>query len=109
MYSPKVINATMGSFARVKIVYTDLESFLDRNSQKFEVFGADMDGKSIHKMEIKRPSILVMGNESHGLSQGIMAHINQTVSIPRLGKAESLNVALSTAILCDNIVRQFNG
>ena len=109
MYNPKVINATMGSFARVKVVYTDLESFLDRNRQKFEVLGADMDGKSIHKMEIKRPYILVMGNESHGLSQGIMAHINQTVSIPRSGKAESLNVALSTAILCDNIVRQFNG
>lgn len=105
MYNPKVVNATMGSFSRVQVYYTELDAFLRRCKQKYTIYGADMNGENVHESTLQKPAILVMGNESKGLSKETEQLLDKVISIPRFGQAESLNVALSTAILCDNFMR----
>jgi len=101
-YNPKVINASMGSFCRVKTYYTALEPYLAK--QKEAIFGALLEGKPIYTSIKPTSGYLLMGSESHGIAETLKKHINHQVSIPRLGKAESLNVAVATAILCDNLL-----
>jgi TrmH family RNA methyltransferase len=100
-YNPKVINASKGSFLRVKVHYTDLSAFLKQ--QRVSVYGADLHGENIHTASFKEEGILVMGNEAHGISEGVKACITQMLTIPRFGQAESLNVGIATAICCDRI------
>ena len=94
----------MGSFSRISEHYTDLEKFFSSNSTH-KVYGALLDGKDIHKQSFTNPLILFMGNESKGISNSLFHHIDEKITIPRIGGAESLNVAVSTAIICDNIFR----
>ncbi|OOG77810.1 RNA methyltransferase [Algoriphagus sp. A40] len=102
-YNPKVIQSTMGSFTRVKFFYEELESVLGR--WKRPVYGAFLDGTIIHKLQNPAPGILLMGNESKGISPEMEKFVSKKVTIPGFGKAESLNVAIATAILCDNFKR----
>ena len=104
-YNPKVINASMGSFARVDMHYIDLEKFFKENSTH-RIYGAMLEGKSVHELHIELPAILLMGNESYGISHSLRPYIDQQLTIPRQGRAESLNVAVSTAIICDNLLRK---
>ncbi|WP_299250550.1 RNA methyltransferase [uncultured Cytophaga sp.] len=103
-YNPKVINASKGSFLRVAVHYTDLIPFLSQ--QKVPVYGADLDGENIHQSTFGKQGVLVMGNEAHGLRDEIKNLLTQTISIPRFGMAESLNVGIATAICCDRIAGQ---
>ncbi len=112
-YNPKVLQATMGSIARVHVGYTDLEDFLGNSDLSVRrtglpVFGTFMEGKSIYKTEMPEKGILVMGNEAHGISSGVEALVSQKINIPYFGKktAESLNVATATAILLNEIRRK---
>jgi RNA methyltransferase, TrmH family len=100
LYNPKVISATKGSFTRVDVYYTDLKDFLSKT--KCPVLGAFMTGENIHKFNFPKSGILVMGNESNGISLEIEKLITQKITIPAFGSAESLNVAIATAILLDN-------
>ena len=102
-YNPKVIAASMGSFTRIKKYYCDLESYL--TSVSLPVFGADLEGASVHQFPFPKGGLLIMGNESEGLSNGVQRFITDKISIPSYGEAESLNVAIATAIICDNIRR----
>ncbi|CAM3729793.1 MULTISPECIES: TrmH family RNA methyltransferase [Pseudoalteromonas] len=102
-FNPKVISATMGSFVRVNVVRTDLEAFLKQ--YRGECYGAFLGGESVHQCQFSRNAVLVMGSESHGISDTIAAHINKKVTIPAFGGAESLNVAMATGIILDNIKR----
>ena len=99
-YNPKVITATKGSFTRVNIFYTDLKDFL--SEQKLPIFGAFLNGENIHKTQFPSSGILVMGNESNGINKEIEKLITKKITIPAYGKAESLNVAIATAIILDN-------
>jgi RNA methyltransferase, TrmH family len=99
-YNPKVISATKGSFIRVQIFYTDLEKFL--SNTKIPILGAFLDGKNIHKFNFPKAGILVMGNESRGIGQEIEKCVTQKITIPSFGGAESLNVAIATAVILDN-------
>ncbi|MFH1454918.1 MAG: RNA methyltransferase [bacterium] len=99
-YNPKVITATKGSFSRVNIFYTDLKDFLSK--QKVPVFGTFLNGENIHKTKFPSSGILVMGNESNGINKEIEKSITKKITIPAYGKAESLNVAIATAIILDN-------
>ncbi|MBP6386749.1 MAG: RNA methyltransferase [Pseudarcicella sp.] len=103
-YNPKVIAATMGSFCRVNVYYTNLLSFFEVNSQ-FSVFGAFLNGNSVHSMVEKQSGYIVMGNESKGISADLEKYITHKITIPAFGKAESLNVGVATAIICDNFKR----
>ncbi len=103
-YNPKVIQASMGSFSRVNVYYENLDEWF-RSHREIPIAGAVLDGKPVAEMEVTFPLILLMGNESKGISQNLMQFVDQRITIPKYGSAESLNVAMSTAIICDNIRR----
>lgn len=103
VYSPKVINATMGSFLRVPVYYTSLDKFLA--SVKVPVYGAFLDGNDVHEVEFGKEGIIVIGNESRGISPEVAARVTEKITIPRYGKAESLNASVATAIVLDNLRR----
>jgi RNA methyltransferase, TrmH family len=99
-YNPKVITATKGSFARVNIFYTDLKDFLSKT--KLPILGAFLNGENIHETKFPSDGILIMGNESNGINKEIEKLITKKITIPSYGKAESLNVAIATAVILDN-------
>ncbi len=98
-YNPKVISATMGSFARVMGHYTDLGAYL--KTQKLPVLGAFLEGKSVHEFTFPKSGILVIGSESHGISKEIEKLVTEKITIPRFGRAESLNAAVASAVIID--------
>lgn len=100
-YSPKVINATKGSFVRVNFVNADLPVTLAQ--QSLPVYGAFLDGEDVHKVGFGKGGILVIGNESWGISPAVEKFVTKRITIPRFGKAESLNAAIATAIILDTI------
>jgi RNA methyltransferase, TrmH family len=106
LYNPKVVQATMGSLARVNISYLDLESFLSKS--KLPVFGTFMDGQNIYKEKLPKEGIVIMGNEGNGISENLEKLIKNRLSIPRFGnlqQTESLNVATATAIVLSEFRR----
>jgi TrmH family RNA methyltransferase len=104
IYNPKVISATMGSFKRIRFLYTDLKLFLN-NNKDIPVLGACLSGENIHKMQFPKFGFLMLGNESVGIREENLNFINHKITIPRFGDAESLNVAISTGIILDNLKR----
>jgi TrmH family RNA methyltransferase len=103
VYNPKVVQATMGSLSRVNVHYTDLAEMLPQAG--LPIFGAMLNGENIYKTNFGNEGLLVMGNEGKGVSPDIERLITSAVTIPRIGKAESLNVAIATAILCSEIIK----
>jgi TrmH family RNA methyltransferase len=106
IYNPKVVQATMGSLARVQVEYTNLAAYL--KATDLEIFGTFMDGENIYKKELPTSGILVMGNEANGISSEIEKLITQKIAIPRFGnlqQTESLNVATATAIFLSEFKR----
>jgi TrmH family RNA methyltransferase len=103
-YNPKVIQACMGSLARVKVHYADLTELLSKI--KLPVFGALLDGANIYQADFGNEGLILMGNEGNGIRQELQQKITKATTIPRIGKAESLNVAIATAIFCSEISRK---
>lgn len=102
-YNPKTISASMGSFCRVELAYVELASFL--NSCEVPVYGAFLSGQNVHSVEFENAGILVIGNESNGISKEVEKLVQHRVSIPGYGKTESLNASVATGIILDNIFR----
>ena len=108
VFNPKVVQATMGSIARVNINYGSLEKFI--RDTKLPVFGTFMDGENIYKTALPNEGIIIMGNEANGISQAIENAVKNRISIPRFGdlqQTESLNVATATAIILSEFKRNF--
>lgn len=106
-YNPKVVQSTMGSLFRIEARRVSMGSELRAlREQGVHVFIADMDGASIYDAELSRPAVLVLGSESHGHSRAVEELSAQVLSIPRLGGAESLNVAMAAAALCTEFSRR---
>jgi len=103
VYNPKVVQATMGSLARVNVHYADLLTVLPQI--KLPIFGAMLNGQNMYNTPFGTEGLLVMGNEGNGISAPVEQLITSAVTIPRAGNAESLNVAIATAILCSEIKR----
>lgn len=103
-FNPKVVQATMGSLARVKIYYTSLGDFI--NQSEMSTFGALLEGKSIYKTDFGNAGLIIMGNEGNGIGDDIVKKVDYAVTIPRIGNAESLNVAVATTVFCAEIARQ---
>ncbi|MBQ4864508.1 RNA methyltransferase [Pseudoalteromonas sp. MMG013] len=101
--NPKVISATMGSFVRINVVRCDLTEFLA--SYSGAIYGAYLNGENVHKTAFSTQGVLVMGSESHGIREPVSKYINTPITIPAFGVAESLNVAMATGIILDNIKR----
>ncbi len=102
-YNPKVIQSSMGSFTRVQFYYGDLAQAFQE--WKLPVYGAFLEGESIHELTDPTPGVLLLGNESQGISKEVEKWVSSKITIPSFGKAESLNVAIATAIFCDNFKR----
>ena len=97
-FNPKVVGAAMGSFARLKLVYCDLQKFLkEYNGIKI---GAQMNGTGIGELSKVNRCAVVLGSESHGISRPVQNFLDHSVAIPKIGRAESLNVGVATGILC---------
>ena len=106
IYNPKVVQATMGSIARVNVNYVDLENVVSQT--KLPVFGTFMDGNNIYKTNLPQEGIIIMGNEANGISPELEKLIKNRLTIPRFGtlqKTESLNVATATAIILSEFRR----
>lgn len=101
VYNPKTVQATMGSLARMRIHYTDLATFIGDAS--LPVYGALLNGNSIYNIDWGTEGLILLGNEGHGISEELIAKITTSVTIPRIGEAESLNVAISAAIFCSEL------
>jgi TrmH family RNA methyltransferase len=85
MYNSKVITSTMGSFVRV--------------------FGTYLDGNDVHGQQFGVSGLILIGNESRGISKELEPFVTDKITIPRYGSAESLNAAIATAVICDNLRR----
>lgn len=103
VYNPKVVQATMGSLSRIAIHYTDLLLLLPKIKQP--IFGAMLHGENIYQTNFGNEGVILMGNEGNGIRTEVQALISRQITIPQIGKAESLNVAIATAIFCNEISR----
>ncbi|MBO3269759.1 RNA methyltransferase [Hymenobacter sp. NBH84] len=104
-WSPKTVAATMGSFTRVPVWQRDLPQWLASLPPEMPVYGADLHGDNVHHLRLQPQGVLVMGSESHGLTPAVEQCLTKRLHIPGRGQAESLNVAISAAILLDNFFR----
>lgn len=104
VWNPKVIQATMGSIARVEVVYVSLAELFDSLPQSMPVYGTMLDGEDISTVKLKNSGIIVMGNEGNGISEDTARRLTHKLLIPNYPKghstADSLNVAIATAITC---------
>ncbi|MEP7256216.1 MAG: RNA methyltransferase [Ferruginibacter sp.] len=98
MYNPKVVQSTMGSLGRVNVVYTNLANWLKENKQ-VNIYSATLKGKDIATLGKLKEGILIIGNEANGISDEVMQLVNEKITIPKIGKAESLNAAVATGII----------
>jgi TrmH family RNA methyltransferase len=110
VYNPKVIQSTMGAFLRVKLKYINLNVFFKEIDNSIPIYGAFLEGKDIYKEQLTSSGIIVMGNESKGISTEIGQFISNKITIPSFSKndakTESLNVSVATAIICSEFRRE---
>ena len=109
-YNPKVVQATMGSIARVEVVYTDLATYLAQDNRPS--YGTFADGKNVYNTALPQDGIIVMGNEANGISKEVATLVNYKLAIPRFGPTkttESLNVAMATSIFLSEFRREATG
>ena len=100
-YNPKVVQASMGSIARVNIIYNDLEEFL-KNTAGIKMYAATLSGKDVSSLKIKE-GIILIGNESKGVSEKLLKHVAGQITIPKKGEAESLNAAVACGIILSHL------
>ena len=103
VYSPKVVQASMGSITRVRVEYADMSSWLESNND-VPVYATTLKGKDITTMEKLTEGIIIIGNESKGISDEILQLSDFQITIPGKGKAESLNAAVATGIILSHLV-----
>ena len=103
-FSPKVVQASMGSIMRLNIFYKDLLSFLE-SSTNIPIYSAELQGESINEVKFSKPSILIIGNESKGVSKEISHFASKKIMIPRYGYAESLNAAVASSIILSTMMK----
>lgn len=104
IFSPKVVQATMGSIARVRVHYTELAPQLHRLADAgIPVYGTAMDGESLYCAELPANAVIVMGNEGRGMSEEVRECLTNSISIPSYPgdtpTAESLNVAVAASVI----------
>ncbi len=103
IYNPKVVQSTMGSIARVAVLYTDLVPWLEAQKDVF-IYAAALEGQNVTAMKKITEGLIIIGNESKGIHREIFELIDVKITIPRIGSAESLNAAVATGIILSHIV-----
>lgn len=104
VFNPKVVQASMGSLSRMKVVYTDLLQLVQRAG--ICSYGAFLDGESIYETDFGGSGLIILGNEGNGISNELASAVTRRVTIPSFGKAESLNVAVAATVFCSEIARK---
>jgi RNA methyltransferase, TrmH family len=102
VFSPKVVQSAMGSLVRVEVIYTDLREYIKSDTGSI-VYAASLEGEDLHEKIRLSNGMLLIGNESKGISPILESMASRKIRIPRRGGAESLNVAVATGILLSNI------
>ncbi len=103
-FNSKVVQSTMGSIGRVKVVYRDIVQLLT-GMTGVPVFAATLDGDDIYTMDKPGIGFIVIGNEAHGISPELLALSTQRITIPKRGRAESLNASVAAAIIMSEFCR----
>ena len=107
VYNSKVVQASMGSIFRIKVSYQNLESYLEDNSSSYTVYGTHLQGDNIYEQELAKPAIIIMGSESHGLSESLSNRSNALIKVPQAAGLESMNVSIATAVVLAEFRRVF--
>jgi TrmH family RNA methyltransferase len=102
-YNPKVIQAAMGGHLRVRLHSADILQFIAQSD--VPVYAAALDGDNIYELKDVKPGVIVIGNESKGISAAVMQQATKKITIPRIGGAESLNAAVSAGIICALLIK----
>jgi RNA methyltransferase, TrmH family len=113
LYNPKVVQATMGSLARIPVQYLNLEAFLEDLPSTVNIYGSFLDGENIYNARIQNEGIIIIGNESNGISENVAKHVTCRLHIPSFSgrrrsstHAESLNASVATAVICSEVKRR---
>lgn len=108
LFNPKVVQATMGSLFRVKVHYVDLEEIITKMAAGVPVFAATLEGENIYAQKLPKKAVIIVGNESHGISERLIGLVDRRLTIPSAaGSAESLNASIATAIICSEFKKSF--
>jgi len=104
-FNPKVVQATMGSLARVKVTYTNLNTLFENKPKDLPIFGALLSGKPITEMQPQKNGVILIGSEAHGISNELLPFISHKITIPSYNQnatnnLESLNASVANAIIC---------
>jgi len=113
VYNPKTVQSTMGSIGRVSVTYRDLDGLLEKAAAwpGFNIYGSFLEGENLYQTSLDQRGMIVMGSESHGISQRLLPYINRRLFIPSFPAsantgAESLNVSVATGIVCSEFRRR---
>jgi RNA methyltransferase, TrmH family len=110
-YNPKVIQASMGAFIHVMVHYQPLEPVLrEARENGLDIFGATTNGRSIYESPLASEGLILLGNESKGISDGLLNYVTERITVPGpekpLAGIESLNVSMAAAIICSEFARR---
>ncbi len=103
MYNPKVVQSTMGSITRVQVQYTNLEEWLPAQ-KNISIYAASLEGEDVTAIKKIKEGIIIIGNESKGISPSILSLASAKITIPRKGEAESLNAAVAAGIILSHLL-----
>ncbi|MEJ7585948.1 MAG: RNA methyltransferase [Ferruginibacter sp.] len=102
LYNPKVVQSTMGSIGRVEVRYTNLVEWLNKN-KGIRIYAAALEGINLYGLKGLQEGIIIIGNESRGISEEIFRMANEKITIPKTGYAESLNAAVAAGIIISHL------
>lgn len=110
VYNPKVIQSSMGAILHVNVFYTDLQKLLESASgDKIRIFGAMVQGESIYSYRLSNNGIILLGNESKGISEELIPYISDRIMIPKQTDAssgiDSLNVSMAASVILSEFTR----
>ena len=108
-FNSKVIQSTMGSITRVRVHYKDLELILKGLQNKISIYGALLEGENIYKKKLKETGLILIGNESRGISKKLLPYLTDKITIPQTSFSKeagmSLNAAIAAGIICSEFRR----
>jgi len=112
LFNPKVVQSTMGAICRVKVHYVDIPTLINsvKRYPDFNIYGTFLEGSTIYNEPLDEKGFIIMGSESHGISEKTKSLINKKLFIPNfpIGEksSESLNISVATAIVCSEFRRR---
>ena len=114
VFNPKVVQSTMGALAHVKVHYTELGAYLEKQKERnIPIYGTFLEGEDIYEKDLSGNGVVIMGNEGNGIRKELEEMVNEKLYVPSYPQgrstAESLNVAIATAVVCAEFRRRERG